>query len=138
MDNRERHRRQFAAAKSHQQPFDRFPLYAARNRLQTAVWLNDRLKSVAPEYPYGERLNRHQGRGIIRLMLDLKTGVVTKATIIKSTGFTILDACAVAAFQRWRWKPGKWKEIDLPITFQLGDIHAPLPRGAVPLPPARH
>jgi hypothetical protein len=26
----------------------------------------------------------------------------------------------------------------MPITFQHGDIHAPLPPGAVPLSPARH
>ena len=62
----------------------------------------------------------HPGRGIIRLTVDLKTGVATKATVIKSTGFRTLDSCAVASVQRWTWKPGKWKEIDLPIIFHIG------------------
>jgi TonB family protein len=90
-------------------------------------WLNDLLKSVASEYPYEDRRLRHQGRGIIRLTLDLKTGVVTKATVIKSTGFSTLDSCAVASAQRWTWKPGKWKEIDLPIIFHIGNTPAALP-----------
>ena len=90
-------------------------------------WLNDLLKSVASEYPDEERRLRHQGRGIIRLTVDLKTGVVTKATVIKSTGFRTLDRCAVASAQRWTWKPGKWKEIDLPIIFHIGkNTPAPL------------
>lgn len=95
-------------------------------------WLDDRLKSVAPEYPYSERLHRHEGRGIIRLTLDLKTGLVTKAVVIKSTGFSTLDACAIGAFRRWTWKPRKWKEIDMPVTFVMG--RSPLPPGAIPLP----
>jgi TonB family protein len=99
----------------------------------TAPWINDRVKFVAPEYPYSERLHRHEGQGIVQLTLDLKTGLVTTSTVIKSTGFSTLDNCAVSAFQRWTWKPGKWKEIDLPVTFRLGNIHAPLPAGAVRL-----
>ena len=96
-------------------------------------WLNDRVRSIAPEYPYDERLYRHQGRGIIRLTLDVRTGLVTKATVLKSTGFVALDNSAVAAFKQWTWKPGKWKEIDLGVNFSLGDTVPPLERGAVPL-----
>ena len=94
-------------------------------------WLNGRLKSVAPKYPYRERLDHHQGRGIVRLTLDVKTGSVTKATVIKSTGFPALDNSAVVAFKQWTWKAGKWKEIDLPVTFDLSGT-PPLPQ-EVPL-----
>ena len=42
-------------------------------RYRGSEWMNDRLKSVAPKYPYRERLDHHQGRGIVRLTLDVKT-----------------------------------------------------------------
>ena len=85
------------------------------------LWAEDRLKGVAPDYPREDRRERHQGRAIIRLMLDLKTGFVTNLAVIKSTGFRSLDNCAVVAFRQWTWRPGKWKEIDMPVTFHLGD-----------------
>ena len=97
-------------------------------------WLNDLLKSVASEYPDEERRHRHQGRGIIRLTVDLKTGVATKATVIKSTGFRTLDSCAVASVQRWTWKPGKWKEIDIQVAFTMRRGAPPLAPGAIQLP----
>ena len=82
-------------------------------------WIDDVIHTVAPDYPYSARAVRHQGTGIYRLVLDLKTGAVTRVTIIRSTGFGQLDDSAIAAFQQWRWKPGKWKEIGLPVTFEL-------------------
>ena len=63
--------------------------------------MSDGLKKVAPEYPHGERAPPHEGRAIIRLTLDLKTGTVIKAVVAKSTGFTALDDAAITAFQRW-------------------------------------
>jgi TonB family protein len=99
-------------------------------------WVNDTVKSPAPEYPYSERLYRHQGRGIIRITLDLRTGLVTKATMIRSTGFSALDQSAVSAFKRWAWKPGRWKEIYFPVKFQIGGAPASLPPGAIRLPPS--
>ena len=108
--------------------------YQGNDHAGNRLWLNDCVQSVAPDYPYSARVNQFQGRGVIRLTLNLRTGLVEKATLIKSTGFDILDACAISAFQQWAWKPGRWKEIDVPVTFQLGDIHAPLPAGMVRLP----
>jgi TonB family protein len=84
-------------------------------------WFNDRVKTVAPEYPHSERVYRHQGRGLIRLILDLRTGSVTNAVVVKSTGFGRLDQSATSAFKHWTWKPGKWKERYLPVTFQIGN-----------------
>src|ERR1700737_4710290 len=80
-------------------------------------WINDAIKTAAPEYPFQDRRQHHQGNGVVRLTLDLKSGSVVQATVIKSTGFTTLDRCSVAAFRQWKWKPGKWKEIDMPVTF---------------------
>jgi TonB family protein len=98
-----------------------------------APWLVDRVGGPAPEYPIEERRMRHQGRAIVRLTLDLKTGHVIKASLVKSSGYPTLVRCAVAAFSRWTWRPGKWKEIDLPVTFEIGNPQSP-PRGSVRLP----
>ena len=62
-------------------------------------WLDDRVKTVAPDYPYAERARHHQGAGWYRLELDLKTGIVAQVIIAKSTGFSELDQCAVSAFR---------------------------------------
>src|SRR4051794_58103 len=97
-------------------------------------WFKERLRSPGPEYPYSERLYRHQGVGMIRLKLDMKTGVVTKAIVFKSTGFPGLDQSALSAFKRWTWKPGRWMEIYLPVTFEIRAPGSPLPSDAVHLP----
>src|SRR5436189_870383 len=95
-------------------------------------WLNDLVNGVAPEYSYSDRAAHHQGRGFFVLALDLKTGTVREVRTAQSTGFRTLDASAVSAFRKYRWKPGRWKEIDIPVTFKLEQPHA-LPPGAVRL-----
>src|SRR5439155_27074949 len=85
-----------------------------------APWMNDVVHMVKPDYPYVERLRHQQGSGLFRLTLDIKTGSGTRITLLKSTGYTALDISATAAFGRWRWKPGRWKEIDVPVTFTFG------------------
>jgi TonB family protein len=97
-------------------------------------WMDDAIKTVAPEYPYEARSRHIQGNGLFRLSLDLNTGSVSKVTAIRSTGSPILDNSAVAAFHRWRWKPGRWKEIDFPITFAIAPAAARLPPSAIPIP----
>ena len=103
---------------------------------QRAPWLYDRVKAVGPEYPYADRARHHMGIGRFHLVLDLKTGSVANVTVIKSTGFPTLDAAAIAALRQWRWKPNSWKEIELPVTFEMAQMQTyALPPGAVPLPP---
>ena len=99
-------------------------------------WFKDCMKPIAPEYPYSARVRHQTGDGRFRLQLNLKTGAATQITVIKSTGFQSLDAAALTALGKWRWKPGRWKEVDIPVTFTL--LHGPvqLPPGAVPLPKA--
>ena len=83
----------------------------------TRLGIADRIAYRLPEYPYEDRARRHQGDGLFRITLDPKTGLVTQVTVIKSTGFASLDNSAVAAIRKWRWKPGRWKEVDMPIRF---------------------
>jgi TonB family protein len=99
-----------------------------------APWTLDQIKTVAPEYPYAERTRHHAGSGLFRVTLDLSTGSVMKVTVLTSTGSAALDNSAADALRRWRWKPGKWKEIDLPITFTMAPGARRLPPGASPIP----
>ncbi len=85
-----------------------------------APWIRDRLKFVMPVYSHGDRLTRRQGEGLFRIYIDLKTGFVTQVTVVKSTGFWSLDTSAVNAIRKWRWKPGTWKEVDIPVRFVMG------------------
>jgi len=100
---------------------------------QHLPWLDDIIQAYSPHYPVGDRVQRNQGPGVYRLTLDLNTGSVTDVTVLKSTGIGSLDGCALSAFRRWRWKPGKWKQIDIPVLFQISR-HAPKFPGATPLP----
>ena len=95
----------------------------------------DRVKAVGPEYPLADRASYHQGSGLFRIVIDPKTGIATQVTVLRSTGYVSLDGCAIAALRRWRWKPGTWKEVDMPITFEM--VSRPptsLPPGATRLP----
>ena len=97
-------------------------------------WLDDILKAPAPDYSFWERAKHHTGAGWFRLPLDLKTGAVTQVIVIKSTGFSALDRSAVSALRHWRWRPGKWKEIFMPVTFTISSPSPRPPSGSTNLP----
>ena len=82
-------------------------------------WIDDAVKAPTPEYSYQDRKLGHQGSGVFRLVLDPSTGSVTKVIVLKSTGFSTLDYGASISLQKWRFKPGKWQQVDLPITFAM-------------------
>ena len=79
----------------------------------------DVTKRVPPDYPYEARRACLEGSGLFRLQIDVATGKVIKATVLKSTGVVILDNSALWAVRRWQFKPGTWKELDTPIAFSM-------------------
>jgi len=100
---------------------------------KTPPWISDITNWIAPEYSPRDRMSRNQGTGVFRLTLDARSGAVVNVAIMKSIGITTLNQSALAALQQWRWKPGKWKEVDIPVTFAgTGPLH--LPAGAVRIP----
>jgi hypothetical protein len=82
---------------------------------KSMVWLNDVASAPVPDYSEADRVQRREGFGLFHLTLDLGTGVVREVTIRKSTGLPTLDGYGVASLRQWRWKPKKWKEVDIPI-----------------------
>jgi TonB family protein len=79
----------------------------------------DLIYAPKPEYPYSERARHNEGTAVVRMDIDLKTGNTTYVTLIRSSGFPNLDEVAIRALARWRFKPGKWKEAEVPVTFTM-------------------
>jgi TonB family protein len=81
-------------------------------------WMKECAKGP-PFYPYEARRFHQQGTVIVHVTLNLETGKIQEATIAKSSGFPVLDNGALTTIHKWRWLPGKWKEIVIPIEFTL-------------------
>ncbi|HMG04228.1 MAG TPA: TonB family protein [Chthoniobacterales bacterium] len=77
------------------------------------------LTAPRPEYPYEARRQRITGSGIVVMRVDSATGRVANVSMAESTGSPVLDNAAVAAFTRWRFKPGTVSRVRSPITFTL-------------------
>lgn len=77
------------------------------------------LYAPRPDYPYEARRQNAVGSGLANLTVDSATGVVTGVRMERSTGKSILDASALKAFARWKFRPGTAHTIEIPITFTL-------------------
>jgi len=102
-------------------------------------WKRDLVYTEAPAYPAVAKRWHVQGSGRFRVTLDASTGRVTDVSILKSTGYGVLDGSAIRTLKLWRWKPGKYRTYDVPITFKLDPRWATKPfPGASPLPGSRY
>jgi TonB family protein len=87
-----------------------------------------------------ERFAHHTGTAVVAIDIDIQTGKVAKVTTLRSTGYPALDAAAVRAIRQWKWKPGTWRRVTLPVDFTLTAWSAwppKIPRDAIMLPPAQ-
>ena len=121
----------FAAKASEEIPFITMPvgigyaIDAKGARHPNAFCMRDAVFVPHPQYPYQSWSGDPRtwtrdlrGNGLYRLDLDLSTGRVSKITIIKSIGSSILDAAGTKAFRLWVFRPGKWKEITVPTAVR--------------------
>ena len=69
-------------------------------------WINDAIKKQPPKYPYEQRARHIGGIGVVRLTLDLSTGTVSKAAMVRSTGVPALDSSAMEGFSRMAMEAG--------------------------------
>ena len=74
-------------------------------------------KRVWPDRPVEARRWLLEGAGLFRVQIDLGTGKVVKATVLRSTGHVVLDNSVLSALRGWQFKPGTWKEMDIPFSF---------------------
>jgi TonB family protein len=73
----------------------------------------------APMYPFECRALGITGSGIVLAIVDKKTGTVVGARMLKSIGNRLLDASALEALSRWRFKQGTVSEVKIPINFTM-------------------
>ena len=78
-----------------------------------------------PQYPFQARAEHLQGAGMVRLDVDRRTGYVTSARMLQSTGHQILDDEALKAFRAWRFKSGTVSAVRIPVRFVMGPPHWP-------------
>ena len=57
------------------------------------------------------------GKGIVLVSIDPKTGSVTGARMLQSTGNQLLDGAALQAYSQWRFEPGSVPQVRMPIEF---------------------
>jgi TonB family protein len=77
------------------------------------------LYAPKPDYPFYARSNHVTGSGIAIITIDKSTGKVIDATMAISTESKELDAAALEAFRRWKFKPNTVTKAKIPITFTM-------------------
>jgi TonB family protein len=75
-------------------------------------------KRMVPIYPYEARRGHIEGAGIFRMYIDAD-GVVRSVAVMKSTGSKILDLAAAGGLYRCHGKPGRRREVDMPVRFTM-------------------
>jgi periplasmic protein TonB len=77
------------------------------------------IRAPAPMYPLECRARGITGSGVVLATVDERTGAVIGARMLKSTGNRLLDASALEALSRWRFKPGTVSQVKIPINFTM-------------------
>lgn len=70
------------------------------------------------EYPWRARATYQHGSGIYRMYIN-PDGKVRTVGVVRSTGHSDLDLAAAAGLYHCRAKPGRRREVDMPVTFTL-------------------
>ncbi len=103
-----------------------YAIDAHGKRQPNAVCARDVIWACAPRYPAKalssdpvSDVRNHHRDGLYRLDIDSKTGRVSRVTIIKSSGLTILDKASTWAFGRWVFTPGKWSAMIIPTSVRI-------------------
>ena len=77
------------------------------------------VKKVEPEYPMSIVIHGAKGRGIYRLTINAKTGLVDQVKIVKSAGFKDLNELAAKALLQWQFQPGTRSPVEVPVEFDI-------------------
>ncbi|MGI8435999.1 MAG: energy transducer TonB [Chthoniobacterales bacterium] len=80
-------------------------------------WEKDLLERVAPDYSPWQRERHNQGTGLYKGTIDVMTGAVVKVEVPKSAGVISLDEAVIVALKQWRFKPRKWREFEIFVSF---------------------
>jgi TonB family protein len=100
----------------------------------TAVWsdghtsaLSDdelvRYATASPSagYPEEARKKKLSGSGLYELQIN-KGGTTTAVAIVKSSGSAVLDQAARSAFLKWRFTPGVFRTVRVPVNWSVNRL----------------
>jgi len=103
-----------------------YAIDAHGKRQPNALCARDVIWACAPPYPSRAQPSdpaswsrNHRGDGLYRLDIDLKTGRVSRVTIVTSSGSVVLDRASTWAFSRWVFTRGKWSAMIIPTTVRI-------------------
>jgi len=77
------------------------------------------VKKIEPEYPMGYVIHGAKGRGVYRLTINSKSGLVDQVKIVQSTGYKELNELAAKALLQWQFKPGTPSPVEVPVEFAI-------------------
>ena len=100
----------------------------------TAVWADGHNSAVSDEelvghttaapgaaYPEEAQKTKTTGSGVYELRID-KAGKISAVVIVKSSGSAILDEAATTAFKKWRFKPGVFQLVRIPVSWSVNRV----------------
>lgn len=77
------------------------------------------VRAEIPTYPYEARRAHITGSGVVVIEIDPSTGGVVSCHMDPSTGNVELDRAALVAFRQWRFKPGTFPRVKIPVRFTM-------------------
>jgi TonB family protein len=77
----------------------------------------DAINAPRPKYPSRAQIAGWTGQAVVLMEVDYRTGRVSSARLLKSTGHEILDESAMDALRRWQFRPRTWSPVRVPVTF---------------------
>src|SRR5256885_11661339 len=108
-----------------------FSLSAAET---TAVWSDGHTSVISDEqlvgntlaapgaaYPEEAQKTKITGSGVYELRID-KAGKISAVAIVKSSGSAVLDKAATTAFKKWRFKPGVFQSVRIPVSWSVNRV----------------
>jgi TonB family protein len=95
--------------------------YAAAQDVTVSPSKHAAIKAPRPDYSFEARSHWLEGRGLFILSVR-PDGTVESVDVSKSTGHPELDQSAVAAFQRWQFRPGSVTKVKIPMEFTLAGL----------------
>ena len=100
----------------------------------TAVWSDGHTAALSDEelvryataspgagYPDEAQKKKLTGSGVYELQVN-RSGATAAVAIVKSSGSAVLDRAAKSAFLKWRFKPGVFRSIRVPVSWQVNRV----------------
>jgi len=77
--------------------------------------------SPSADYPDEAQKKKLTGSGLYELQIN-KAGATTAVVIVKSSGSAVLDGAARSAFLKWRFKPGVFRSVRIPVSWSVNRV----------------